>query len=261
MRGASFRGIVTNVGVALWLPILVVAVWWFWSTAWPTFSFPPFGDIMATLGATWFGSMLFSDLIPSILLVLQGLGIAIVAGVALGILIGSNRLLDEAVRPFLDFMRGIPKVLLISPALVIIGVGDALTLFVLAFGSVWPILLSTIDGVKGVQPILHDMRKIYHLSWRTWLFRIAVPAAAPQIFAGIRNAVALGVVLLVPSEAVGATGGLGFQLKLASESFLFAQVWATVIVFALLGYALASLLTIVERRVLNWFYLQQGANS
>jgi ABC-type nitrate/sulfonate/bicarbonate transport system permease component len=247
MRSSTALRLFGNAALVLWLPILVVALWWAGSTLWPSFAFPPLPIVGQALVDRWFGELF------------QALGIAIVVGVAVGVPLGSSRTAEAATRPFLDFMRGIPKVLLISPALVIIGVGDALTLFVLAFGSVWPILLGTIDGIRGIQPILTDLRRTYHLPRAVWLGRVAVPAAGPQILAGIRNAVAIAVVLLVPAQAVGATSGLGFQLKQASDFFRFADVWASVIMFALLGFGLTALLTLVERRALRWFYLQGAA--
>lgn len=260
MRTITPMHVIGAVAVVLWLPVLVIAVWWVTSTTSPSFAFPPLPLVVDSLVHRWFGELFWSDFVPSIGTVLQALGIAIVIGVGLGVPIGSSPIADQATRPFLDFMRGIPKVLLISPALVIIGVGESLTLFVLAFGSVWPVLLGTIDGVKGIQPILLDLRRTYRLPRSVWLARVAVPAAGPQIVAGIRNAVAIAVVLLVPAQAVGATAGLGFQLKQSSDYFRFADVWATVIMFALLGYGLTVLLTLLERRLLKWFYLQ-GASK
>lgn len=168
--------------------------------------------------------------------------------------------MERAFRPLLDFIRGIPKVLLISPALVIIGVGPGLALFVLTFGAIWPILLGTIDGIRGIPTQLHDLRRTYRLGRKTWLFRVALPSAAPSVFAGIRTSLSIAVVLLVPAQAVGATAGLGFQLKLSNDSFQFAEVWGTAIMFAVLGYALnVIMLGLVERRVLSWFYAQGGS--
>jgi sulfonate transport system permease protein len=243
----------------LWLPVLLVGAWWFFSAGSTSFAFPPLQAIVEALADQWFFDAFVSDFLPSVLTVLEALGIAIVVGVGLGVLLGSSPVAEAAFRPLLDFMRGIPKVLLISPALVIIGVGDALTLFVLAFGAVWPILLGAIDGVKGISTTLHDLRRTYRLERSTWLLKVALPAASPQIFAGIRTSVALAIVLLVPAQAVGATAGLGFQLRQAADLFQFPRVWAAVIMFAVLGYMLNLLLGLVERRALYWFNAQGGS--
>jgi ABC-type nitrate/sulfonate/bicarbonate transport system permease component len=251
---------ITRLAISLWLPVAVIGLWWALSANSTSFAFPPLQSIVDVFADEWLFAKFWSDFMPSVLTVFEALLIAIVVGVGLGVPIGSSRTVEAAFRPLLDFMRGIPKVLLISPALVIIGIGEALALFTLAFGAVWPILLGTIDGVKGISTTLHDLRSTYKLKRSTWVRRVALPAAAPQIFAGIRTSVALSVVLLVPAQAVGATSGLGFELKQASDLFQFPRVWAAMIMFAVLGLVLNALLGLVERRALYWFNAQ-GASS
>jgi len=245
---------------ALWLPVLIVVVWWFASAGSTSFAFPPLSEIVAALQRQWFFALFWSDFVPSVVVVLEAMALSVVIGVVGGVLIGSVDVVERAFRPLLDFIRGIPKVLLISPALVIIGIGPGLALFVLTFGAIWPILLGTIDGIRGIPTQLQDLRRTYRLRTRDWLLRVALPAASPSIFAGIRTSLAIAVVLLVPAQAVGATSGLGYQLRLASDLFRFPEVWATAIMFALLGYILSVfLLGVIERRVLAWFYAQGGS--
>lgn len=250
------RASVAHLATVLWLPAGLIVAWWIASTSSPTFAFPPLPQIVQALVDQWFFTKFWTDFWPSVVSVFQGLAIAAAVGIGLGVPIGSSRTADAAVRPFLDFMRGIPKVLLISPALVIIGIGPGLILFTIAFGCVWPILIGTIDGVKSVSSVLHDVRRSYRLRRSTWIFRIALPAAAPSTMAGLRTALAIAVVLLVPAQAVGATFGLGFQLRQASDLFRFPEVWAAVIMFAMLGYLLSLALSVVERFTLRWFYAQ-----
>ena len=243
---------------SLWLPGLIVTALWFLSAHSTSFAFPSLQSICTALTDEWLFAKFTSDFVPSVFIVVQALAIAILVGVGLGVPLGCSPTAEAAFRPLLDFMRGLPKVLLISPALVIIGVGDGLALSVLSFGAVWPILLAAVAGVQGIPTTLHDLRRSYRLTHSTWLLRVAFPAAMPQIFAGIRTAVALAVVLLVPAQAVGATSGLGFQLRQAADLFQFPEVWAAVIMFAALGVALNLLLAFVERRVLYWFDAQGG---
>lgn len=258
MRSSSLG--LRRLAVALWLPVVLVLVWWFASAQSTSFAFPPLADILQAMRAEWFFAQFWSDFVPSVLLVFEALALAIVVGVGVGILIGSSEIGERAARPLLDFIRGIPKVLLISPALVIMGVGPGLTLFVMTFGAIWPILLAAIDGMRGIPTQLQDLRRTYQIGRLAWLRRIALPAASPSIFAGIRTSLAIAVVLLVPAQAVGATSGLGFQLKLASDAFKFPEVWGTTIMFAILGYLLNVLfLGLVERQALHWFNAQGGS--
>lgn len=257
---SALRQGTTRLLTMLWLPVLLVVAWWVLSADSTSFPFPPLSEIVESLRERWLWELFWSDFAPSLLTVVQALAIAIAIGIGVGLPLGSSELAEAAFRPVLDFIRGIPKVLLISPALVIVGVGEGLALFVLAFGAIWPILLGTIDGVKGISTTLHDLRRTYQLSRTTWVLKLALPAAAPQIFAGIRTSVALAVVLLVPAQAVGATSGLGFELRQSSDLFRFADVWAAMIMFAVLGLALNFAMGLVERRVLYWFNAQGGSS-
>lgn len=251
------RGGVRAALTALWLPVLLVAVWWFASANSTSIALPSLQRIVSAMQEEWFFAKFWTDFIPSVVSVLIAMAFATIVGVSAGLAIGSSRIADTALRPLLDFMRGIPPILLLAPALVIIGIGPGLALFVLTFGAVWPILLSTIDGVKGISSQLLDLRRTYRLSRTTWVLRVALPAASPQIFAGARTSLAIAVVLLVAAQAVGASSGLGYQLKTAADFFRFPEVWGTTIMFALLGYILnVLLLGLLERRLLRWFHAQ-----
>lgn len=238
--------------VSLWLPTLCIGAWWLLSAGSTSSVFPPLSEILLAFKDDWLFAHFTSDFLPSARVALEALVISLVVGVGLGTPLGSNATAERAFRPLLDFLRAIPKVLLISPALLIIGIGENLSLFVLVAGAVWPILLATIDGVRGIAPNLHDLRRVYRLSRRDWFTRVALRAASPQIMAGTRTSLSLLVVLLVDAEAVGATRGIGFQIRQDADGFQFAQVWAALFAFGLLGYIFNRLFRLVEARVLGW---------
>lgn len=247
--------------VRLWLPGACLLIWWVVSPHVGLFGVPTLSQIVTAIDRVWLFDKFASDLLPSVLLALAALVTSVAVGVTVGFVLGSVPLLDRSFTPIFNFIRTIPKVLLISPLLVVLGVGTQLTFLVLCAGAVWPILLSTVAGVRAIPATLHDLRAVYQVGRWDWIWHVALRSASPQIMAGIRTSVSLAVILLVVAQAVGATSGVGFQLRQANAQFRFDEVWAAMAIFVAIGYAFNVLFTLIERRVLRWDFKQKAATS
>jgi ABC-type nitrate/sulfonate/bicarbonate transport system permease component len=116
----------------------------------------------------------------------------------------------------------------------------------------WPVLLNTIDGVTGIDPTLRETARVYGVGGRDRLRRIVLPAASPQIFAGMRTSLSLALILMVISEMVASTNGIGFFVLQSQRSFAIPEMWSGILLLGLLGYALNLIFVVVERRVLAW---------
>jgi ABC-type nitrate/sulfonate/bicarbonate transport system permease component len=112
--------------------------------------------------------------------------------------------------------------------------------------------LNTIDGVAGVEPTLRETAEVYGIGWRDRVLRIILPAAAPQIFAGMRTSLSLALILMVISEMVASTNGIGYFVLQSQRSFAIAEMWSGILLLGILGYVLNALFVVVERRVLRW---------
>ena len=113
-----------------------------------------------------------------------GYAIAVVIAIAAGIALGSSRTLRRATAPIVEFLRSIPPPALIPFAIVVIGIGDDMKIFIIAFVCLWPVLLNTIDGINGIDPTLKDTARVYGISGRDRLMRITLPAATPADLRG-----------------------------------------------------------------------------
>lgn len=195
---------------------------------------------------------LAADVAPSLARMGIGLAIAVVAGIVLGVLIGLSKRLEGYLDWILQFFRAVPPPTLFPVFLLMFGVSDNMRIILIAFGSVWPILLNTIEGVRSIPTLTFEAARTFRLRPGDTLFRIILPAAAPKILAGIRTSLALGIILMVISEMVATTNGIGFQLIQAQRTFLTLDMWAAIALLGILGYALNLLLTIAERRILLW---------
>jgi ABC-type nitrate/sulfonate/bicarbonate transport system permease component len=122
----------------------------------------------------------------------------------------------------------------------------------IVFGTIWPILLNTIDGAATVDPQHLETGRAFRLSVWQRLVWVIIPAALPKAFAGFRLSLSLSLILMVFAELVGSSNGIGYEMSNASNSFDMTFLWSTIVLLGILGYLLNALLGGAERLVLSW---------
>ena len=242
----------TAIGVELAVPVVAVAIWWWWSSGSESFYFPPLSDILRTFGETWVFERVGSDVVPSLARLGAGFVIAVVIGVGGGLLLGMSRIARRTVGPIVEFLRSIPPPVLIPAAIVALGIGSTMKVVIIAMACTWPILLNTIDGVAGVEPTLLETARSYGIRPVDRVRAVILPAALPRVFAGMRISLSIAIIVMVVSEMVASTDGIGFFIKQAQSSFAIPEMWSGILLLGLLGYALNYGFTLIERRVLRW---------
>jgi ABC-type nitrate/sulfonate/bicarbonate transport system permease component len=243
---------VLAVGLEVTVPLLLLVIWGVWSSGSDTYYFPPLTDILSTFADTWLFERVGSDVVPSLVRMGLGFAIAVVVAISTGLLLGLSQRARRAAAPIVDFLRAIPPPALLPFAILVIGVGDSMKVFIIAFVCVWPILLNTIDGVTGVDPTLRDTTRVYGISNRDRLLRVMLPAASPQIFAGMRTSLSLALILMVISEMVASTNGIGYFVLQQQRTFAIPEMWSGILLLGILGYTLNGAFVLIERRVLRW---------
>jgi NitT/TauT family transport system permease protein len=184
---------------------------------------------------------------------LEGLALAILIGVTAGVLIGSSRMLLDASSVVIEFLRPIPGVALIPLAIVLFGpFGIAAHRFVVVFAAVWPILINTIYGVRGVDRTLLDVARTSGVGKAGRLVRVTLPAALPTIATGIRISAAIALVVCVTAEFVTSAGGIGTYMEEQRAALELPELYAGVVLVALIGYGINVALRAVQRRALFW---------
>lgn len=238
---------------ALGLPIILIAGWWFATANSTSFFWPPLQRIVEVFPETWFEGRLTSDVLPSVIRLLIGYSLALVIGIAVGLAVGSSRVLRETAEPVLEFLRAVPPPVLVPVIMLFAGIGDGMKISVIAFGCIWPILLNTVEGVRGVDEVLTDTARSYGLRTPTRMRSVVLRAASPQIMAGARQALSVGIILMVISEMFAASNGLGFTTVQFQRSFAIPEMWTGIILLGLIGVLLAMVFRFVEQRVLSWY--------
>jgi sulfonate transport system permease protein len=243
---------IAGLGLELWLPVTAVVVWWFWSEGSTSPFFPPLSVILEAFQDNWVFERVGTDLVPSLMRFGLGLGIAAVIGVLVGVLLGLWSPARRATAPTVDFLRSIPAPALISIMILLLGFGNTMKVTAIAFASMFPILLNTIDGVRGVEPQQLEMARAYKLSQWQQITRVVLPAATPQIFAGLRISLAVALLVMAFSEMFAGTNGLGFFIVFAQETYRIPDMWSGIVMLGIVGYTVNVLFLLVERRALRW---------
>ncbi|MEU1304788.1 MULTISPECIES: ABC transporter permease [Streptomyces] len=248
------RRLLLRVFLALALPVLLLLAWWVASDGSTQVYWPPLRTILRTFPDVWTGERLRADVLPSVLRLLAGYGTAAVAGVALGTLIGSHRRVRAVCEPVLEFLRAVPPPVLVPVIMLFAGIGDTMKIVVIASGCVWPVLLNTVEGVRAVDPVMLDTARCYGITGPARLRHLVLRGASPQIFAGLRQALSLGIILMVISEMFAASDGIGFTIVQFQRGFAIPGMWTGILVLGLLGFLLSVVFRLVERRVLGWYH-------
>lgn len=256
MRSSLFQAssLLTEIMRQLWLPAVLLVLWYWLSAGSTSFYFPPLHNILAVLLRDIADGPLPRYIVVSLTNLGAGLAIAIVMGISVGLLIGESERLRIATEPVLAFFRALPSAAIVPIVLIAMGVGAAPKIFIVALGCFWPILLNTIDGVRAIPATVRETTRSYRIPPHLVVLRVALPAAMPQIMAGIRVALSIALILVVISEFFGADAGIGFYIKEAGDRFAPGQAWAGTILVGALGYLLSSAFRLVEHHLLAWYF-------
>lgn len=198
------------------------------------------------------GGQMRDDVLATVERMLLGWLLASVAGVALGAAIGVSARARTLLGPTLEFLRPLPASALIPVGIAFFGLTQTMVLGVICFGTLWPMLLATVQGFAGVDPRLHEVARLLHLGRWEVIRKIALPNALPEILAGMRLGLTVALILSVVGEMLAGQQGLGLRILLAARAFRAPELFAGVILLGVVGLLSNALLTRVEHRLLRW---------
>jgi ABC-type nitrate/sulfonate/bicarbonate transport system permease component len=248
------RRLLLRLVFAVALPALLVTVWWVSSAGSTDVYWPPLRTILEAFPDVWTAERLRGDVLPSVLRLAGGYALAAVVGVALGTVVGSYPRVRAVCEPVLEFLRAVPPPVLVPVIMLFAGIGDTMKVTVIAAGCVWPVLLNTVEGVRAVDPVMAETARSFGITGAARLRKLVLRSASPQIFAGLRQALSIGIILMVISEMFAASNGLGFTIVQFQRGFAIPDMWTGILVLGLLGFLLSVVFQWVERRVLGWYH-------
>ncbi|MBU4466064.1 MAG: ABC transporter permease subunit [Actinobacteria bacterium] len=243
-----------NVLYAIGLPILLLVGWGVWATFSTSPFFPSPLTIAEAFVKTWIGPAFVTDVLPSVTRLGIAIILAIIVGIVGGTLIGLTPWLRELLEPMLEFFRAVPPPVLIPVFVALLGVTDTMKIIVIVFGALWPVLLNTIEGVRGTDAIMKETARSFSLTPAQRLFNLVLPAASPRIMAGVRQTLSVALIMMVISELFYSSSGLGYKIKYFQSTYLMAEMWSGIVLLGLIGILLAAIFSLIERRVLRWYH-------
>ena len=235
------------------VPIAIVAGWQLWTASAHSVKFPRPTTIAVEFRKLWLFADFDKHVVPSLERIGLGFSIAVVLGVALGVPLGLVPWARKAAMPHIEVWRAMPPPALLPISIVLLhSIGNTQKVAFIAFFCLFPVLLNTIDGVRGVDRTLLETARSYGISGFARIRHVVLPAASPQIFAGMRTSMALAVITMVLSEYFSSTSGVGYVLLISKNTFQLGPMWAAIVLIGLLGYLANALFVVVERHVLAW---------
>ena len=246
-------GWLRRTGVALRSFAIFLALWWALS-AWnanPIQLPTPLRVAEAIWGLAADGE-LFEHAWISTSRLLIALLVATLIAVPLGFLMGLNRTADRLIDPLVELLRPISGIAWIPLALFIFGVGDTLPVFIMVYVALFPLLLNTAAGVRGVDQKLVAAARTMGVSRWGMLRHVIVPAALPTVMVGFRLAFAGSWAAVIAAELIGAPSGLGFAIEWYRQLLMSPKVFGFIVMIGLVGYLCDLALRALQRRLTPW---------
>ena len=235
------------------VPLAILAAWQAYTVHLDSSKFPRLSTILVEFRQMWLFSQFGEHVVPSLERIGLGFAIAVIIGIALGIPIGLSRWARLWAMPHIEYWRAMPPPALLPISIVLVhSIGNKQKIAFIAFFCIFPVLLNTIDGVRAIDPTMMETARSYKIPKREAIRRIVLPAASPQIAAGMRTSLSLAVIMMVLSEYFSSTSGVGYVLLISKNTFEFTPMWAAIVLIGVLGYLLNVVFLLAERRLLAW---------
>jgi ABC-type nitrate/sulfonate/bicarbonate transport system permease component len=212
---------------------------------------------VSVIFASWFEAMtgsgpLLSQLLPSLGRIFGGFVIAAVVAVPLGLLMGTVPMVYRLLEPITEFIRPIPSSAYIPVAILFLGIGNEMKVFVICLACMFPILLNTYGGVRAVDPVLIDTGRTFGLSRAMTLWQIILPASLPSILTGMRISLGIALIVAVVAEMITGNSGIGYFILDMQRIFRVPEMFAGIFTLGLLGFVINFVFLRIESHVLRW---------
>ncbi len=212
--------------------------------------FPGWGMILPEMVQS--SKELFKGLFFSLRLLIPALAAAIFAGVAFGIAIGMRPRIKLVLMPLFRALNPIPPTMLIPYAIAVLPSFWLSSAAIIFIGVFWPVLMSTLHGVVMLEPRWLDNARCLELSGRRLVFKVILPGAMPQIFAGIGSGLIFSFILLTVAEMFGAKAGMGFYVQYYADFAEYGKVLGGILFLSIVVIVIMTVFDCIQRRVLHW---------
>jgi NitT/TauT family transport system permease protein len=205
----------------------------------------------AAVEMIWSGE-LWTYLRPSLQVLAIGFALAVVFGVAIGVLLARYWVLDVALSVYITFLYSIPSVALVPLIVLWAGFDTGAKVIILFLFAFFPMAINTYQGVKSVDPKLIEVGRAFRCSERQLWANIVLPAALPFIVSGLRLALGRGLIGMVLADLYTAISGIGYLIVRTASTYQVNKMFVPIVTLGLLGVTLTALLRLAEKYVAPW---------
>jgi len=209
--------------------------------------------VFCNFGTLFTSGKILSDFSETIFRWTVGLLFGVVIGVPIGILMGYSNKIYALLEVLIDFLRSLPSITLYPLFILFFGLGNLPKILIVIYATSLYTAVNTIYGVKYARESRILVAKSLKASTSKIFSRIVFPGALPEIFAGIRISVTIGLIVTIGSEMIlGARYGLGKRVLDASNTFSMSEMYALILIIGLLGYFANRVFVGVENKIIHW---------
>lgn len=225
--------------------LVTVAVWWIFTHAAGgansmIAAFQP-ERLPGAVASLWERGVILQDATTSLWRLLCGLALAVVIGVPLGLVIGFSKPFKWASTPPVQFLRMVSPLSWAPVAVALFGVGHAPVIFLVTAAAVWPITMNTAAGVAALDPLHMRVARTLGATPVEQVRTVVLPSIRPYVMTGVRLALGIAWVVIVPAEMLGVSSGLGYEILNARDRLAYDEMLVVIIVIGLIGITLDSL--------------------
>ncbi|SFT89721.1 ABC transporter permease [Sedimentitalea nanhaiensis] len=252
-RGGGFRPVAKRgAGLAVFVALLALMEWGT-RVGWiSNLTLPRPSDVATTLIDLARSGLLWTHLSLSLSRLLAGSVLGITTGIGVGVAIGLFSYVRAGLIPLVAALFPIPKIALLPLFVIWFGIDEGSKYALIALGTFTPTVVSTYGAVDNVDRTLIRMGQSFGLSWASIVRKIVLPGALPGILSGLRVSIAIGIILLVAAEMLGAEYGIGAYILQAGSLYDLERLFAGVVILSALGVLSSWLIGLAEKRLLRW---------
>ncbi len=216
------------------------------------FLLPSFSTVVKCLAGLFLSGEMFLHIVSSLSRSAVGFFTAVFISIPLGIFMGWFKGFEQFIDPLVQACRNTSTLALYPVFILFFGLGEASKVSIIIWGSIWPILLNTISGVKGVDPLLIKFARSTGISRPALFLKLVIPMAMPSILTGLRLSASTSILMLVAAEMLGADRGMGFMIFYYQERYAVPEMFAGIISISLLGLLINFLMVRLETGLTKW---------
>ena len=234
------------------LPIILIIIWYLICDLFqlvPNYMFPGPTDVVTSFVKLVVSGKLFKDVFDTLYKVLFGMLLASAVGITLGVLLGWSKRLESLCKLVISILRPIPPIAWIPFSIMWFGIGIGPAVFIIFMGCVFPILISTIDGVHRTDPVLIEAAQSFGASNSQMLTEVILPSSVPYIVSGLKVAIAIALMCTISGEMIGSSSGIGYMILTSTNLFDTGSTVVGMLVIGVIGIIFDYIFTKIQERI------------